>query len=106
MSSRRLPAPANRPGSPGSIPQLAPAIADVWIPGTRPGMTSWRHSDELEHLGLGDPPAGAVAGAVHGADRARLCELRPAARDALSQYRRADRAGARLPVGRGALRAR
>ena len=30
-SSRRL--------SPGSISQLAPAIADGWIPGTRPGMT-------------------------------------------------------------------
>ena len=67
---------------------------------------SARRSDELEHLGLVDPPAGAVAGAVHGADRARLRQLRPAARHALSQHRRADRAGARLPVGRGALRAR
>ena len=68
--------------------------------------TLTRRGHELEHLRLVDPPAGAVAGAVHGADGARLCELRPAARHALSQYRRADRAGARLSVGRGAVRAR
>ena len=42
-------------------------------------------SDELEHLGLVDPAAGAVAGAVHGADGARLRELRAAAGHAHSR---------------------
>src|SRR3979411_1394921 len=34
--------------SPGSIVPLAPALADGWIPGTRPGMTS-SAAIELRH---------------------------------------------------------
>src|SRR5437667_3990809 len=38
--SRCLPAPANWPGSAGSSAPLAPALADGWVPGTSPGMTT------------------------------------------------------------------
>ena len=40
--------------------------------------------DELEHLGLVDPPAGSVARAVHGADDARLRQLRRSCRSRAS----------------------
>ena len=40
--------------------------------------------DELEHLRLVDPPAGAVARPVHGADGARLLQLRAASRSRAS----------------------
>ena len=50
----------------------------------------------LEHLGLVDPPAGAVARAVHGADRcSAYVSFSDAAGHALPQHRRADRAGTR-----------